>query len=70
MEWPPKAVMDFPATDDPNLMKEWIQSVQGWIEAESSRTQSDDSINHERVAYDKSTSVTEMLSLRPVLINL
>lgn len=53
IEWPPKAVMDCPISDDAGLMKEWIQNVKSWIEAESSRTQSDDSMHHERLALDK-----------------
>ncbi|KAF9453247.1 hypothetical protein P691DRAFT_793050 [Macrolepiota fuliginosa MF-IS2] len=54
IEWPPKAVMEFPGSDDLTLMKEWIPSVQNWIETESARSQIDDSVYHERAAFDKS----------------
>ncbi|KXN85487.1 Leucine-rich repeat-containing protein sog2 [Leucoagaricus sp. SymC.cos] len=37
MEWPPKAIMEYSASDDTNSMREWIQNIQKWIEAECSR---------------------------------
>lgn len=53
MEWPPKAIMECQGVDDANSMKEWIQSVQSWIETESPRPYHDDSVQYERAAFDK-----------------
>jgi hypothetical protein len=38
LEWPPKPVVTQPRVPEtPGAMRDWIRSVQKWIEAESSR---------------------------------
>ena len=40
IEWPPKAVMEpLGGVDDPKVMKGWIQTVQKWMEDNSSRAE-------------------------------
>jgi len=57
--------MDFSASEDVMSMKRWIQSIQSWIETESSRTQSDDSIYHEKADFAKRLSVIQMSTQNP-----
>lgn len=61
IEWPPKTIMDFSAPGDARSMKGWIQSIQSWIETESSRLQSDDLMYHEKAASEQPLSVVQML---------
>ncbi|KAJ6547024.1 RAM signaling pathway protein-domain-containing protein [Mycena capillaripes] len=43
LEWPPKAVLSQPRVPEtPAAMRDWIRSVQRWIEAESSRPRGHD----------------------------
>ena len=65
IEWPPKTIMDFSVSEDAMSMKRWIQSIQSWIETESSRTQSDDSIYHEKADFTKRLSVIQMSTQNP-----
>jgi hypothetical protein len=52
IEWPPKSVMEAPAgSDGSSAMKEWIRSMQRWMEDNGGRNESqrvgDDSISGE-----------------------
>lgn len=67
VEWPPKAIMELPGSNDLSLMKEWIQNVQNWIETESSRGQSEDVLYHDGDSFDRNMLVFMTLDHVPLL---
>lgn len=60
IEWPPKVVMEPPGgVEDPKVMKGWIQTIQKWMDDNSSRTEvregrkhSDESLTSEKSDLD------------------